>query len=132
MPFGLFGSNSQSKLSKKKTYSLRHSTDESAQSGVFRPRSATMGSRDNRRHSSPPVPAPTGILKKSGRAKPASFPALAEGMLPQEMAAAVPMPNETELNLMFAQLVVSLYLHTPKSRICTLCRAQGITVTAKT
>ena len=74
-----------------------------------------MGSKESRRHSSPapPAPAPTGILKKSGRAKPASFPALAEGMLPQEMAAAVPMPNETELNLMFAQLVVR-YLHTPR------------------
>lgn len=74
----------------------------------IRARSATLGMKLDRRHSVPTVSVQTvGILKRSGRSNPADFPGLTEpGMLPQEMAAAVPMPSEPELNLMFSQLVV--------------------------
>jgi len=105
MPLRLFSKSTK----KKGSYSPRNSTEDAPTAGkgiVYRTRSSTLGDR-SRRHSSPPTEQPPGILKKSGRVKPnLSYPALTEGMIPQEMAAAVPMPNETELNKMFIQLVV--------------------------
>ena len=108
MPLKIFTNNSQGKKSKKKgSFSPRNSVEDPA-TVVYRPRSATMGGK-GRRHSSPPAEVPPGILKKSGRLRHnTSYPAFTEGMIPQEMAAAVPMPTETELNRMFAQLVVGL------------------------
>lgn len=108
---GLFSSNSQGKLSKKKgSYSPNAAPDENSRV-VYRTRSATLGSAArSRRHSSPPTELPPSILKKSGRIRTnTSFPALTEGMIPQEMAAANPMPREPELNKMFLQLVVCVY-----------------------
>ena len=89
MPFGIFGGG------KKKAYSVQQKQDEMAVKFA-------SSSRSSRRNS-----APAGILKKSGRSRPVSFPGLVDGMVPSEMAAAVPMPNEPELNSMFAELVVS-------------------------
>ncbi len=110
MPLRLFSSNSQGKLSKKKgSYVLPNAaTPNDGHRVVYRTRSATLGSAArSRRHSSPPADLPPSILKKSGRVRPnTSFPALTEGMTPQEMAAANPMPREQELNKMFIQLVV--------------------------
>lgn len=48
---------------------------------------------------------PAGILKRSGRTRSCSYP-FEDGMVPQEMAAAVPMPSEQKLNTMFAEMVV--------------------------
>ncbi len=107
MPLRLFSSNSQGKLSKKKgSYSP---TPPDGSTVVYRPRSATLGrpASRSRRHTSPPVDQlPPSILKKGRGRSNTSYPALAEGMTPQEMAAAVPMPLETDLNKMFIQLVV--------------------------
>ena len=89
MPFGRFTGG------KKKSYSVQQKQDDS-------PIKFSSSSRSARRSS-----APAGILKKSGRARPPSYPALVDGMVPSEMAAAVPMPSESELNSMFAELVVS-------------------------
>lgn len=50
--------------------------------------------------------APSGILKRAG-SRPVSYPALEDGMVPQEMAAAIPMPTEAELNELFVEMVVS-------------------------
>ena len=95
MPFGLFGG--RIRFSKKRTYSLRH--DENAGGGRF-PASSSHGNS-----------APSGILKKSGRQRPKSYPAFADGMMPQEMAAAIPMPSEPELNAMFTQMVVRIRMY---------------------
>ena len=51
------------------------------------------------------APAPTGILKRSGRPRASSFQ-FEDGMVPQEMAAAVPMPSEQRVNAMFTEMVV--------------------------
>lgn len=92
MPFGVFGSGSSIKFSKKRTYSVQHNLENGGTNSLGRRRSS----------------APAGILKKSGRSsRPTSYPALAEGMVPSEMAAAVPMPSEAEVNMMFSQMVVS-------------------------
>ena len=48
---------------------------------------------------------PAGILKRGG-SRPISFPALEDGMVPSEMAAAIPMPTEAELNELFVEMVV--------------------------
>ena len=88
MPFGIFSGG------RKKAYSVQHKQDE------VTARYASP-SRSSRRNS-----APAGILKKSGRTRPLSYPALVDGMVPSEMAAAIPMPSEAELNSMFAELVV--------------------------
>ena len=55
-----------------------------------------------------PTP-PAGILKRSGRFR-GSHPSFQfeDGMVPQEMAAAVPMPSEQTVNAMFSDMVVSL------------------------
>lgn len=86
MPFGIFGGG------RKKGYSVQQKQDEVS----------VKFASSSRRNS-----APAGILKKSGRSRPVSIPGLVDGMVPSEMAAAVPMPNEPELNSMFAELVVS-------------------------
>ena len=58
--------------------------------------------------SSSPPPPPAGILKRSGRGQRGSQPSFQfeEGMVPQEMAAAVPMPSEQSVNAMFSEMVV--------------------------
>ena len=48
---------------------------------------------------------PAGILKRSGRTRSVPFE-FEDGMVPQEMAAAVPMPSEQRVNAMFAEMVV--------------------------
>lgn len=55
---------------------------------------------------SSPTP-PAGILKRSGRFR-GSHPSFQfeDGMVPQEMAAAVPMPSEQTVNAMFSEMVV--------------------------
>ena len=90
MPFGI-GSRAKSplKFSKKKTYSVQE-------------HNGGHGSSLGRRHS-----VPAGILKRGG-SRPVSYPALEDGMVPQEMAAAIPMPTEAELNELFVEMVVSL------------------------
>ena len=92
MPFGIFGGG------KKRSYAVQQKQDDS-------PLKFTPTSRASRRNS-----APAGILKKGGRTRPVSYPALADGMVPSEMAAAIPMPGESELNSMFAELVVRFVL----------------------
>lgn len=52
--------------------------------------------------------APAGILKRSGRPRASSF-RFEDGMVPQEMAAAVPMPSEQRVNSMFTEMVVRIY-----------------------
>ena len=52
---------------------------------------------------------PAGILKRSGRSRSVSFQ-FEDGMVPQEMAAAVPMPGEQKVNTMFAEMVVRSHL----------------------
>ncbi len=110
MPFGLF-SGSSVKFPKRKStgsYSFRESAATTESSGfVFRPggRSKTMtgGAAGSN------AGTPAGILKRGARRpRPKSFPdlALPDGMVPQEMAAAIPMPSEPELNVMFAKMVV--------------------------
>ena len=95
MPLGFFGGGRGPAAyhSKKKTYSFSHGAAADARRG--RRRTGT---------------APAGILKRGRRSRPQSFPELSDGMVPQEMAAAVPMPSEPELNAMFAQMVVSVYV----------------------
>ena len=104
MPFGLFGGRTRVKFSKKRTYSLRH--DETAGGA----RSPAGGGGTGRRNTAPAQPS--GILKRSGRPGPKSYPELAEGMMPQEMAAAIPMASEPELNAMFTQMVVRMCIGT--------------------
>ena len=53
------------------------------------------------------TPPPAGILKRSGHSTRAAAPFQFEnGMVPQEMAAAVPMPSEQHVNDMFTEMVV--------------------------
>ena len=61
---------------------------------------------------SPPPPPPAGILKRSGRGLRGSQPSFQfeEGMVPEEMAAAVPMPSEQSVNAMFSEMVVGSFL----------------------
>lgn len=108
MPFG--GKNSHRNksstlsFSKKKTYTVQDAPPaQKEDKGLFNFRSASAllpGARSRRNT------APSGILKRGGQ-RPMSFPALEDGMVPQEMAAAVPMPREPELNELFADMVVS-------------------------
>ena len=99
MPFGL-----GNRLSKKKTYAVQEQNVSPSREdrSLLRPikSSSTLVSR--RRNSAPSH----GILKRGG-SRPVSFPALEDGMVPQEMAAAIPMPTEAELNQLFEQMVVS-------------------------
>ncbi len=107
MPFGL--GTKTSKFSKKKTYSVQdHHVSTLRSGGGGGERTAlphqskstgTLGSRGRRNT------LPSGILKRGGRSA-ISFPALEDGMVPQEMAAAIPMPTEAELNALFAEMVV--------------------------
>ena len=95
MPFGL-GNSSQGKtsigFSKKKTYTVRDASPEERRGNK------TSGRRRNS--------VPAGILKRAGYRQ-ATFPGLLEdGMVPQEMAAAIPMPMEAELNHLFTEMVV--------------------------
>ena len=92
MPFGIFSGG------KKKAYAVQQKQDDTALR-------ISAAARSGRRNS-----APAGILKKSGRNRPPSYPGLVDGMVPSEMAAAVPMPGEAELNSMFAELVVGSVL----------------------
>ena len=76
-------------------------------------RSATTGRRDGtrragRHNDGAPPPPPAGILKRSGRPRFVSYQ-FEDGMVPQEMAAAVPMPNEQKVNAMFTEMVVRIY-----------------------
>lgn len=70
-------------------------------------RSKSTRKRSNtRQNDGVPPAAPAGILKRSGR--PCALPfQFEEGMVPQEMAAAVPMPSEQNVNAMFSEMVVS-------------------------
>ncbi len=112
MPFGLFGGSSV-KFPKRKvagSYSFheRSAATEPAGGFVFRSgRRSKQTVGGGGAGSSAGTPA--GILKKGGqRPRPKSYPSLAlpDGMVPQEMAAAIPMPSEPELNAMFAKMVV--------------------------
>lgn len=85
-----FGSSSSVKYSKKRTYYV-------AEDGRGRKRASLA-----RQNEAAP---PAGILKRSGRTRSFSFP-FEDGMVPQEMAAAVPMPSEQKVNAMFAEMVV--------------------------
>lgn len=87
-----FGSSSSVKYSKKRTYYV------AGEDGRSRKR-ASLGRQNE-------VAPPAGILKRSGRTRSSgSFP-FEDGMVPQEMAAAVPMPSEQKVNAMFAEMVV--------------------------
>lgn len=108
MPFG-FG---KSRASKKKTYTVQEyhepphrSAGEDKHSAKGKnPLSAAVRNKGRRNT------APAGILKRGG-ARPVSFPALLEaGMVPSEMAAAIPMPTEAELNELFVEMVVSSWI----------------------
>ena len=109
MPFGGRNANrskgSTLSFSKKKTYTVQDAPpSQKDERGLFGFKSANSlfhGSSARTRRNS----VPSGILKRSGQ-RPVSYPALEDGMVPQEMAAAVPMPRETELNEMFADMVV--------------------------
>ena len=85
-----FGSGSSVKYSKKRTYYV-------GEDGRGRKR-ASLGRQNE-------TAPPAGILKRSGRTRSCSYP-FEDGMVPQEMAAAVPMPSEQKLNTMFAEMVV--------------------------
>lgn len=94
-------------FTKKKTYSVQDAPPtqkEERRLFNFRSGGAGTGSRRNT--------APSGILKRGGN-RPMSYLALEDGMVPQEMAAAVPMPREPELNELFAEMVVSLLCRLP-------------------
>lgn len=101
MPFGIGSSRSKSplKFSKKKTYAVQEHQAGTPHRGGGSGKSAGGISRRNT--------APAGILKRGGL-RPVSYPALEDGMVPQEMAAAIPMPTEGELNELFVEMVVSL------------------------
>lgn len=114
MPFGIRSSKAKPslKFSKKKTYSVREhhapphgqGEDKGLIHSIKSSGSLALGSRGRRNT------APTGILKRGG-SRPVSYPALEDGMVPQEMAAAIPMPTEGELNELFEDMVVSLSDH---------------------
>ena len=55
-----------------------------------------------------PAPPPAGILKRSGHTRAAVPFQFENGMVPQEMAAAVPMPSEQQVNDMFTEMVVRI------------------------
>ena len=111
MPFGIRNSNkskgSALSFSKKKTYTVQDAPpSQKEERGLFGFKSASSllpAPVRTRRNT-----APSGILKRGGQ-RPVSYPALEAGMVPQEMAAAVPMPREAELNELFAGLVVSCW-----------------------
>lgn len=100
MPFGI-GTNTKAplKLSKKRTYTVQGQNVPPQGDSESLHRIRGGGRRNS---------TPAGILKRGGL-RPVSYPALedARGMVPQEMAAAIPMPKEAELNEMFAEMVVS-------------------------
>ena len=107
MPFGLGGSRGN-RFSKKKTYTVQepHLSPHREEKGLARAIKSTgslagHGRGGNRRNT-----LPAGILKRGG-SRPVSFPALEDGMVPSEMAAAIPMPTEAELNELFVEMVVS-------------------------
>lgn len=102
MPLGLF-----SRKFSRKSYSLRQ--DEASNGNST---SGGVKLRANGGRARHPSSVPTGILKKAGRGRPQSFPALSDGMVPQEMAAAIPMPSEPELNARFTEMVVCMYVVT--------------------
>ena len=92
-----FGGRSSVKLSKKRgTYWV-------AEDGCGKSRRNTGAAGRHRQNGAPPPPA--GILKRSGRPRSVSFP-FEDGMVPQEMAAAIPMPSEQKVNAMFTEMVV--------------------------
>ena len=104
MPFGL----GKSRTSKKKTYTVQEyhepphrSAGEERHSPKGKSPLSTAVRNKGRRNT-----APAGILKRGG-ARPVSYPALEVGMVPSEMAAAIPMPTEAELNELFVEMVVS-------------------------
>ena len=101
MPFGI-GSKPSFRFSKKKTYSVQEQQVSPSREdrGLLRPVKSTSSLVSRRRNS-----APHGILKRGGRSS-VTFPALEDGMVPQEMAAAIPMPTEAELNQLFEEMVV--------------------------
>ncbi len=110
MPFGGRNANkskgSALSFSKKKTYTIQDvPPSQKEERGLFGFKSASSllpGTATRSRRNT----APSGILKRGGQ-RPLSYPALEDGMVPQEMAAAVPMPRGTELNELFAEMVVS-------------------------
>ena len=108
MPLGGNNKNNTSRLgftskinfTRKKTYSVQDVPQVRKESnGLFHFMNGNSGSASRR------CSAPPGNLKRGGlRSVP--YLALADGMVPQEMAAAVPMPREPELNELFAEMVV--------------------------
>lgn len=111
MPFGIGNSRAKSPLrfSKKKTYTVQehhaapprpHASSEDR--GLIRSIKNTGSLVGRSRRNT----TPAGILKRGG-SRPVSYPALEDGMVPQEMAAAIPMPTEAELNELFEEMVVS-------------------------
>ncbi len=102
MPFGL-GPRRSLKFSRKKTYSVQEQqiSPSREDKSLLRPLKSTTSLVSRGRRSS----APHSILKRAG-SRPVSFPALEDGMVPQEMAAAIPMPTEAELNQLFEEMVV--------------------------
>lgn len=99
MPFNFGLSNSR--FSKKKTYTVQERNASPPHGGGGSGKSSGSVPTKGRRNS-----APSGILKRGG-SRPVSFPALEDGMVPQEMARAIPMPTEAELNELFVEMVVS-------------------------
>lgn len=103
MPFGLGSGKSPLKFSKKKTYTVQehHAPPHGSGGGGKSPVAPSSAKPKSRRNT-----APAGILKRGGSRR-VSYPALEDGMVPQEMAAAIPMPREAELNELFVEMVVS-------------------------
>lgn len=104
MPFGI-GTSRANRFSKKKTYTVQepHVSPHKEDKGLVRAIKSSgplSGHSANRRNT-----LPAGILKRGG-SRPVSFPALEDGMVPSEMAAAIPMPTEAELNELFVEMVV--------------------------
>lgn len=95
MPFGL--SSTRARFSKKKTYTVQEHNAPPHSGGGLGKTSVSSSRRNS---------APAGILKRGG-SRPVSYPALEDGMVPQEMARAIPMPTEAELNELFVEMVVS-------------------------
>ena len=95
-----FGSVPSLKYPKKRTYWVARE-DAKGGSGGKRNRAASHGRIND-------TAPPAGILKRSGRSRSNSESfQFEDGMVPQEMAAAVPMPSEQKVNAMFAEMVVS-------------------------
>lgn len=92
-----FGSGTSVKFGKNR------GTYRAAEDGRSKRRGARSRPNDSGHGQAPPA----GILKRSGRpARTMAFP-FENGMVPQEMAAAVPMPCEQTVNTMFTEMVVS-------------------------